>query len=177
MALSIDDERLRLGLRRGDENALAEVIRVWRIVDGKLSRGEAEEILSEVFYSLWTHADAIDSGKLKAYLASIARSKALDALRRAGREEPLEEDELLRLSVPGPEEEAERRSEAAVVRKAVDDLGEPDRTIFLRHYWLREKTADVARAMGMNVNTVQSRLRRGREALRRSLTEGGYFIG
>ena len=29
----------------------------------------------------------------------------------------------------------------------------------------------------MNVNTVKSKLRRGREALRRELEEGGYFIG
>ena len=55
-------------------------------------------------------------------------------------------------------------------------MPEPDRTIFLRHYFYYQKTADIARAMEINVNTVQSKLRRGRESLYRELTKGGYFL-
>lgn len=190
MALSLQDEPLRKRLQQGDENALEEIIRrytprytpyagtiVWNIVRESMSHSEAEEVLSEVFFSLWQHADAIRPGKLKSYLASIARSKAIDAVRRLGKERPLEEDELLSLRVSGPEEEIVQRSEQELVREAVDSLGEPDRTIFLQHYWLLQKTSVIAEELGLNVNTVQSRLHRGREVLRRKLEKGGISLG
>ena len=89
---------------------------------------------------------------------------------------PLEED-VVQIPVAGPEDESIRREEYEVLRKTVDEMPEPDRTIFIRHYYFCQKTATVAKEMGLNVNTVQSKLRRGRENLRRKLTEGGYFIG
>ena len=51
-------------------------------------------------------------------------------------------------------------------------MPEPDREIFLRHYFYRQGVAGIALALDMNVNTVKTRLRRGRESLRRALTKG-----
>ena len=50
-------------------------------------------------------------------------------------------------------------------------MGEPDREIFLRHYYCFQNVADIALALDMNVNTVKTRLRRGRERLRAELME------
>ena len=41
---------------------------------------------------------------------------------------------------------------------------------------LYQTLTDIAEAMKLNVNTVKTKLRRGKERLRRELTEGGYFI-
>lgn len=147
---------------------------VWNIVGGKLSKPEAEEIISDVFIALWYNADKVREGKLKSYLAVIARRKALNALRSAKYDVSLDDD-ILELPADGPEDESVKESEYTALRSAVDDMGEPDRTIFIKYYWFYRKTSEIAAALGLSKSTVESRLWRGREKLRHKLTEGGYI--
>lgn len=51
------------------------------------------------------------------------------------------------------------------------ELEEPDRTIFLRRYYLLEPAREIARAMHMTEHNVNVRLSRGRVKLRRRFTE------
>ena len=183
--LTFDDSRLVEGLKKGEEAALGQVIDKYtgyvaaviaHVSSGALSQEDKEELTADSFFALWNNAASVRPGKLKAYLGTIARNKAKDRLRELGREPVLEED-LLLLALNGPEEELSRQEEAAVLNAALDKLPEPDRSIFIRHYYLLQKTADIAQAMDLNLNTVHTKLKRGREALRLALLEGGYFHG
>ena len=53
-------------------------------------------------------------------------------------------------------------------------MGEPEREIFLRHYYYGQTVAAIGLEMQMNVSTVKSRLSRGRKKLKAILLEGGY---
>lgn len=179
------DAELVDAVRGGDEEALGRIIDrytayvwaiVWNIVRGKLDAADAKAIVSDVFFTLWKNAEASRPRSLKGYLSSIARSRSVDALRRRKQELPLEDD-IVQIPIDGPETEAIRRAEYAALRRAVDSLPEPDRTIFLRRYYLYEAVSEIAETMQLNVNTVKTKLRRGQDILRRELTEGGYFIG
>ena len=179
------DDALVEAVRNGDQSALGHIIErytayvgtvVWNIVRGKLTRADAEEIISDTFCALWYNAGRVREGKLKSYLSAIARRRALNALRGARQDAPLEDD-VIQLPIDGPEDESIRQEEYAALRKMVDALPEPDRTIFIQHYFYYQKTSEIAKALGINVSTVQSKLWRGRERLRRELTEGGCFIG
>lgn len=169
-------------MQRGDEAALEQVIElytpyvsaiVWNIVKGNLDLSDAAAVISDVFFTLWTNAKKIRPGKLKGYLCSIARSKALNAIRGTGRELPLEED-MIQITSPLPDEEAEKLEEYEALRRALGKMPEPDKTIFIRRYYLYQKVADIARIMHMNENTVQTKLRRGRDSLRLELEKGGF---
>lgn len=81
---------------------------------------------------------------------------------------------MLDLALPGPEEGVLALELKAACREAVDSLGQPDSEIFLRRYFLYQKTGDIAQALGMNAATVRSRLSRGREKLKEHLEERGY---
>ena len=50
-------------------------------------------------------------------------------------------------------------------------MPEPDREIFLRHYFYEQSAAEIALLLDMSTNTVKSRLRRGRERLRAELVK------
>ena len=178
------DDRLIEAMQDGDESALGTVIQrytayvgtiVWNIVGSKLNEDDTKEIVSDVFYTLWKNSARIKKGKLKAYLSSISRNRALDALRRSKREASIEEDEV-EIPVSGPEDELVHAEMYAALQAALNALPEPDRTIFIRHYYYYQKTSVIAQQLGMNKKTVQTKLFRGRETLRRVLTEGGYFI-
>ena len=171
-------------LQKGSEQALEKMIEtytgyvgtvVWNIVGGTLDRSDAEEIISDVFLSLWYNAKKVRPGKLRPYLAAVARNKSIDALRKAGKEPEFEED-LRIVSDCDPERELTKREEGEILRRTLNELPEPDRTVFIRHYYGGEKTAQIGHRMGLSPNTVQSKLKRGREKLRRVLNERGFFL-
>ena len=134
----------------------------------RLTAADAEEAAADVFLALWKNAPRIKPGGVRAYLGGIARNKALRSLRE---ELPLEED-VLSIPGPGPDEALTERELAERTRRAVELMPEPDREIFLRHYYYCQGVADIALALDMNANTVKTRLRRGRERLRKELAEG-----
>ena len=137
----------------------------------RLTAADAEEAAADVFLALWKNAPRIKPGGVRAYLGGIARNKARDALRSLREELPLEED-VLSIPGPGPDEALTERELAERTRHAVELMPEPDREIFLRHYYYCQGVADIALALDMNANTVKTRLRRGRERLRKEMAEG-----
>lgn len=145
---------------------------VRNILGRAMTEQDIEETVSDTFVTLWRSREKIRPGQAKGYLGAIARSRALNRLRLAGSDLALEED-ILSLPEAGPEALAEGRERDEAVRRAVQSLTEPDREIFVRHYYYGQSAADVAALLGMTPEAVRQRLKRGRDRLRTVLTEGG----
>ena len=137
---------------------------------------DAEECMADAFVALWrnTAALAASGAPLRAWLAVTARNKAINRyndLRRA-RTVPLDDglDEIL-----GELAAFDRAATDAedLVGALVAAMEPPDREIFLRRYYLLQPAKEIAAALGMSENTVNVRLHRGRERLRRTLLEQG----
>lgn len=178
----MDERRLLRRLSRGDCAALEEIMDAYmpyvytiahNILAPALPREDVEEVASDTFTTLWEKGEAVRPGKLKAWLAAVTRNAALSRLRSLHLPEPLDE-ETMDLSAPGPEEEAVEKELAELTRRAVNALPEPDRGIFIRHYYLYQKTGDIAAELDMPASTVRVKLLRGRDKLRTVLAEGGY---
>lgn len=171
-----NEARALAALRHGDGGAIDFFVArygayVAAIVNNMLSGlppADAEEAAADVFVALWRNAARVPEGSVRAYLAGIARNKARDALRRRRLCATLEDD-ALELAAPSPESELTERELAERTRRAVLAMPEPDREIFLRHYFYEQSAAEIALLLDMNTNTVKSRLRRGRERLRAEL--------
>ena len=178
----MDEKELLKRMRAGDATALERVIDTYsayvyaiakNIIDPPLQPEDCEEVVSDVFFQLWNNADTVRPGKLKAYLAAMTRNRAKDKLRSLHLALPLD-DEVLTLTIEGPEEAVELGELRRLTRCAVDTLPEPERSIFQRHYYLYQKTEEIADALQLNPATVRTKLARGREKLRLALIEGGY---
>ena len=63
----------------------------------------------------------------------------------------------------------ERRSTEAeeLIAQLLTELPEPDREIFFRRYYYRESCREIGRRLNMQEHTVNVRLSRGREKLRK----------
>ena len=175
----MDERKLAERLRAQDRRALEKAVTAYtgyvtvvarRALDGSTAtREDLEEVVSDVFLALWRHADNLDPAQgVKSWLAAVARNKAVDRLRPPGL--PLEEETP---APGGTEADLERRDAAETLWRAVEAMGEPDRALFLRHYYYGEKLRDVAADLGLKSAAAKTRLARGRKALRAQLTRGG----
>lgn len=181
----VNEEKALRAIVRGDETALAWVIDryaayvntiIYNIIGAAMTTPDVEEVSSDVFLALWSNTEKVRPGKLKAYLGGIARNKAKEKLRAAGQEVPLDED-LIIVSEIDLEMELEAREQAEFIRSALLAMQNPDREIFLRHYYYYQSASQIAQEMGINCSTVKTRLCRGRDKLKEVLREGGYEDG
>ena len=166
-------------LRRGSEAALEWFIDkytpyvstiIFNIIGGAMGISDIEEVTSDVFFTFWSNADKIRPTSVRSYLGSIARNRAKNKLRESGCDLPLEEDILI-LDEHTPEERLEEAELRERVRRTVLSMEDPDREIFLRHYYYCQPLSEIAEEMKIKLPTVKTRLYRGREKLRAALTE------
>lgn len=172
-------------LRRGNTVALERAISqysgyVMAVIEHTLGKSAAEEdkeeLASDVFVALWKNAAALKAdSRLKPWLAVVARNAALNRARCLRPTEELDEDFLVTDDAE-VETPVEREEQARLVRQAVDGLPDEDRGLFLRHYFWHQSIADIAAETGMNPSTVKSRLHRGRQTLKGTLTQKGYTV-
>ena len=136
---------------------------------------EWEELTADVFLCAWRERKKLQPGKVKSWLATVARNRALNRLRDRRELLPLEEDVLV-LAQDSPQRELENREAAQLVRAALEMLEPSDRELFVRRYYYGQTVARAAEEMGMNLSTAKSRLRRGRERLKEALRKAGYDV-
>ena len=170
-------------LKKHDEAAFEEVMDkylplvsniVYNICRDRLSKEDMEEIISDIFVILWKNTDKIIEGKLQGYLCRIARTKALDRLAAVKKTETLDIEEFEMQSDFSMEVTAEIDDVTELLHKLIDELHEPDREIMLRYYYYQQTAPMIAKILGMNKETVNSKLRRNKEKLRLKLKERGY---
>ena len=145
---------------------------ILRALAGRACREDVEELSADVFVALWTHADTLDPEQgIRPWLAAVARNKAVDWLRSQHPGHPIPGD--VPDPSPDPEELTQRREQSARLWAAVNALGEPDRSLFLRYYYEGERLKSIAKELGLTQTNAKQRLFRGRKALKAALQEGG----
>ena len=174
------EKQLIKELARGELSALETLIERYTpyvsSVTARILRGrrlDVEELTADVFLTAWENRDKLQPGKVKGYLGTIARNRAFNLLRADRVSLPLEDDVLL-LETDGPEKELNRRETARIIDRALSWLDKPQRELFVRHYYYGQTVQEAALAMGVNLSTAKTWLRRGRETLKTILNKEGY---
>jgi RNA polymerase sigma-70 factor (ECF subfamily) len=155
----------------GDHGALGELYDAYAgLVNGLALRilregTDAEDVVQEVFVQVWRQANRFDParGNVGAWLCTIARTRALDRLRRrvARREEPSEAAPLA-TGVP-------RTEEALAVRKALDGLSTEQRRALELAYYEGLTQTEIAARLGEPLGTIKTRIRTAMMRLRETL--------
>jgi RNA polymerase sigma-70 factor (ECF subfamily) len=137
-------------------------------------RDLAEDVLQDVFVSVWQRAGQFDPirGRALAWLVSMARYRAID-LQRAARP-------ALALSELSPGAEPQLQSaeyadahevlgSGALLLRCLEQIAAPQRRCLLLAYQEGLTHSEIARAVGEPLGTVKSWVRRSLLALRRCL--------
>ena len=139
---------------------------------------DAEEVVVDAFGQAWRHAGSFDAtrGSVGAWLATIARSRALDTVRARGRRvRALERAALLSdegLAAPiaaagsDPTRGVERAEARRLVSQALAALPGPQRTAIELAYFEGLSQSEIAERLAEPLGTVKTRIRTGMEKLR-----------
>jgi RNA polymerase sigma-70 factor (ECF subfamily) len=170
-----DEAALIERIRSGDEMAMADMYdRYSGIVYGVALRvlgdtAAAEDVLQEVFLQLWRRPQVFDAdrGKLPAWLAVIARNRAIDRLRRRPREENIEE--LPMSTAVNLENETDRKLAMEKVRGALSHLPQEQRRALEMAFFDGMTHTEIATKTGEPLGTIKTRIRTGLLAVRKAV--------
>lgn len=162
-------------LKNGSEEALCWFIHkytpyvttiIFNIIGNSMDRADVEEVVSDVFVALWQNAGHVRSPK--GFLGTVARNKAKNKARELNLALPLE-DAILVIDELTPESQIEKRELTAAVKRAVLEMGQPEKDIFLRFYYYYQTLEEISEDMKLPLSTVKTKLRRGRVKLKQTL--------
>lgn len=188
------DTTLMEQMGTGDEQALEALYdrhapMVFSVAHAILGRSQdAEEVTEDVFVQIWSDPERFDSnrGSLKSYVATIARSRALDRVRAGSRRLAAyeraaateEEGTVVGVSTSEPTDRgAEESDMRSSIRNALMALNEGQRQAIKLAYLRGFSQSEIAEELGEPLGTIKTRIRDGMAKLRELLAHSPEAFG
>lgn len=153
--------------------------RVFAVVLRIVRRHElAQEVVEDTFWQVWRQAPRFDAarGRPVTWLLAMARSRAIDALRRDERfrHEPVPEDDegSIDESQPGPHDTVVAAHQQQALRAALDGLEPRARQLVTLAFYRGLTHEEIAARESMPLGTVKSLIRRALLQMRQVLAAG-----
>jgi len=173
---AVSDELLLTRAKDGDQQAMTELFdqysgMVYSVALRVLKDpGQAEDVMQEIFFQVWRNPDAFVAGRgsLGAWLAVMARNRAIDALRRRRPTDSVEDVVLASSSDLGSEIERNRMMER--VREVLRNLPMEQQTSVELAFFEGLTHSEIAAKTGDPLGTVKTRIRSALITLRKAIT-------
>lgn len=142
----------------------------------------AEEVVQDTFWQVWRQAPRFDPqrGSAKAWIMTIARSRALDALRQADAPPCDTEPETLeRIAAPARDNPPDLLAAAEHghrLQQALATLDPVPRQLLSLAFFKGLSHDEIAACSGLPLGTVKSHIRRSLQSLQQFLTEPGNEV-
>lgn len=170
---NLTDAMLMARIRNGDQGALGDLYdRYSQVVYSVALRvlgdtAQAEDILQDIFMQIWRNPQSFDSsrGSLGAWLAVIARHRAIDALRRRKPETDIAD---ISVAIDADLDRiADRNIAVGKIRKALEELPLEQKRLLEMAFFEGLTHAEIAAKTGEPLGTVKTRIRTGLITLRK----------
>lgn len=166
------DTALMLRVRDGDREAFRRLVtrhvdRIVGLARRVVGSAEADDIAQDVFLKLWARRSQWEprTGAFRTWLYRVALNQCIDWTRKR-KTVPLDGTPEVPDHADGPMEICDAHETAARVRAAVQKIPERQRIAITLYYHEDLTAAQVATIMDLNLNAVESLLKRGRKSLR-----------
>jgi RNA polymerase sigma-70 factor (ECF subfamily) len=172
-ARATSDEMLLQSIAGGDRTAMHTLysrhnVRVYRFVLRMVrDTSIAEDLVSQVFLDVWRTADQFEGrAQVSTWLLSIARFKALTALRQR-KHEDVDQDDVLDIADESgtPEDSLDRSRTSEILRSCVAKLSPAHREIINLVYYHEKSVEEAGMIIGIPQSTVKTRMFYARKQL------------
>lgn len=176
-----DDAALLQRVAQRDQDAFALLYDRWSgrllalVLQALVDRAQSEEVLQEVFLEIWRRAHDFDPsrGSARAWVVTMARRRAVDRVRAS--QAARDRDQRWQGYMPDVDltvQQVEDRIDGEEVRRALDAVGEPQRSTLVLAYFTGLTHAEISRRTGVPLGTVKTRIRDGIARLRTEMGVG-----
>jgi RNA polymerase sigma-70 factor (ECF subfamily) len=150
-----------------------QINQVFRFIVAKNNnRDEALDIAQEAFVKIWENCNQFDLSKAKAYLLSTARNlfynltKHQNVVREYEKETP-----GIYMDTESPESTMRQKEFKVKLEKAIANLTEPQREVFLLNRIEGKKYREIAELLDISVKAVEKRMSKALVHLRATIEE------
>lgn len=173
--LKLLNNKPEIGLKVMMDNYMALIYTIiFNKLSGMYSKEDIEECVSDVFFEVFHYKSRIDlqKGSIKAFLAIIAKRKAIDMYRKNKNNNHISIDDvsqdLYTIADDVTESILLKESNSELI-SAIKSLGEPDNEIIIRKYYLHQSSKDISKNLGLKVNTIDKKVSRCMQKLKKLL--------
>lgn len=131
---------------------------------------DIEECVADIFIAIFSslQSEKTYNGDLKCLVATIAKRSSIDLFRRLSlkNKRTIPIDELEAKLTPFHDElehTSERKELKGILLDCVNELGDPDSSIIINHYYYGRSSVEIASDLKMTTSSVQKRIQRARK--------------
>lgn len=171
----LDSREIILKIKRGENEVFSDIIDDYsgyltKVINNvyRLNVQDTEDIIAETMLSVWRSAKKLKEDlNFKSYLATIARNKTIDFIRK-------KRAEMIELDVNLPdssnvEDDVLRKELFGFINKKIEETKEPDKSILILKYHQGLKNKEIADKLSLSQNVVDIKLSRQRSKFKKML--------
>lgn len=171
------DEQLLALLKDGDQPAFEQIYsRYWKklftLAFHKLqSKHDAEDIVHDIFASIWMRRAGLEIKSLEAYLAVAVKYRILEYFNKAINHVPVPEDSHENLATTLPSDQLDARILAALLSQKIHQLPEKCRIVFEQSRLEGKSNPEIAKELNISRKTVEKHITTALRQLRLNLKD------
>ena len=140
-----------------------------------LSQEDKEEIVLDVFLTLWNNQEKLDVNKnISSYIGGIAKNLIKKKYRNLKLNENILDYEEKLIDLSHIELTLSKNEKIQIVLNELEKLKTEDKNLFILYYYSNKKIKDICDLYHISESKVKSKLFRIRRRMRKILTERGY---
>lgn len=137
---------------------------------------DIEEIVLDVFLTLWNNQNKLDiNKKMSSYIAGITKNLIKKKYRQNKTSENIEDYEETLIDFSNIEISFIQREKNTIISNELDSMKQVDKDIFMAYYYFEKNIREIANYYNMSETKIKSKLFRIRKRLHKSLRKRGYM--
>ncbi|UCZ54271.1 RNA polymerase sigma factor [Bacillus shivajii] len=166
---------------KGDDEAFRGLIDAYYATVERFARQigvreeDLQDVTQEVFIKVYRFLDKYSRGKFSTWLYSVTLNVSKDFFKKNKREKQKLKKTIQNHPPQFYEENLDLSEDAQILHDTLQLMDEKYRIPIVLFYFHEASIQEIAAIMSMRESTIKTRLKRGKERLRKQLEEGGHF--
>lgn len=141
----------------------------------ELSSEDVEEVLLDVFLTLWKNQEKLDINKsMSAYISGITKNLIKYKYRQCKENQNIEEYEEKLIDSLNIEIMILQNERQNVIAEELEKIKQEDKEIFIEYYYDDKSIKQISKIFNMSESKIKSKLFRVRKRLNKALKKRGY---